>query len=77
MGKRHFGSSSSKTAGGKLSSLGLGVACCFPLGLHFASFGVLLLETVDAAFGVDQFLTAGEEGMAVRADFNAEVALVS
>jgi len=34
--------------------------------------GVLLGETLDAASGVNQLLLAGEEGMAVRADFHAQ-----
>jgi hypothetical protein len=34
--------------------------------------GVLLGETFDAAGGVDQLLLAGEEGMAIGADFDAQ-----
>jgi hypothetical protein len=34
--------------------------------------GVFLLETLDAASGVDQLLFAGEKRMAVRADFDAQ-----
>jgi len=34
--------------------------------------GVLLGETLDATGGVNQLLLAGEEGMAVRADFHAQ-----
>src|SRR4029077_20658014 len=34
--------------------------------------GVLLGEELDAASGVNQLLFAGEEGMAVRADFHAQ-----
>ena len=37
---------------------------------------ILLLELVDTASGVYQLLAAGEEGMAVGADFHADVALV-
>ena len=33
----------------------------------------LLVEPLDAAFGVDQLLTSGEERMAVRADFEVEL----
>lgn len=34
--------------------------------------GVLFLETLDAAGGVDELLLAGEERVAVRADFDAQ-----
>src|SRR5712692_4781391 len=34
--------------------------------------GVLLGEALDAAGGVNELLLAGEEGMAVRADFHAQ-----
>jgi hypothetical protein len=34
--------------------------------------GVLLSEALDAAGGVNELLFAGEEGMAVRADFNVQ-----
>jgi len=34
--------------------------------------GVFLLEAFDATRGVDEFLLAGEEGVAIRADFNAQ-----
>ena len=34
--------------------------------------GVFLLEAFDASGGVHKFLLAGEEGMAIRADFNAQ-----
>src|ERR1700692_3264007 len=37
---------------------------------------ILLLETVDAAFGVDQLLFAGEKRVATGADFYADVALM-
>src|SRR5581483_617127 len=36
---------------------------------------ILLLEPVDAALGVDQLLLAGEEGMAVAADVEVQVAV--
>ena len=39
-------------------------------------FGVFAAEALDAAGGVDQLLLAGEEWMAARADFNADVALM-
>jgi hypothetical protein len=43
-----------------------------------AAFGrVLLFEPVNASGGVNQLLTAREEGMAGRADFHADIALVS
>ena len=34
------------------------------------------LETVDAPFAVDQLLASSEEGMAGRADFHADIALM-
>ena len=34
--------------------------------------GVLLLKALYAAGGVHEFLLAGEKGMAIRADFNAQ-----
>ncbi len=34
--------------------------------------GVLLGEALDAAGGVNEFLLAGEERVAIRADFNAQ-----
>ncbi len=37
---------------------------------------VLLFEAVDASGGVHQLLLAGEEGVAGRADFHADIALV-
>src|SRR5205814_4983816 len=37
---------------------------------------ILLLEAVHAAFRVDQLLASGKERMAVRADFNADIALM-
>ena len=41
-----------------------------------AGFLVLLFELIDAAGGVNQLLAASEEGVAVGADFNADIALV-
>lgn len=35
--------------------------------------GQLLLEAVNAAFGVDKFLLTREEGMAVGANFQAQI----
>src|SRR5450432_1333618 len=40
------------------------------------NLGVLAAEALHAAGGVHQLLLAGEEGVAVRANFNADVALV-
>src|SRR5690348_11030028 len=37
---------------------------------------VLLFEAIDSAGGVDQLLAPGEERVAVRADFHADVAFV-
>ena len=37
--------------------------------------GIFLFEFLDTAGGVDQFLFAGEEGMAGRADFHADLAV--
>jgi hypothetical protein len=48
----------------------------FP-GLQLAGFLVFLLEAIDAAFGVNEFLAAGEEGVAIRAYFHTDVAFVS
>ena len=49
---------------------------CLHSGLLFAggsrNVGVLLLETFDAARGVYQFLLAGEERVAIGANFNAQ-----
>ena len=49
---------------------------CLPLLLGGASFGggvsVFLGEALDAAGGVDQFLLAGEERVAIGADFHAK-----
>src|ERR1700730_1797685 len=40
--------------------------------------GILLRESLNAPRGIDQLLLAGKEGMAVRADFNAQhIALYS
>jgi len=42
-------------------------------GFHFgSSVGVLFGEALDAAGGVNELLLAGEEGMAVRADFDTQ-----
>jgi hypothetical protein len=41
--------------------------------LFFGGFvGVFLLEALDAAGGIDQFLLAGEKGMATGADFDSD-----
>ena len=45
-------------------------------GLAGVGLGILAAEALDAAGGVDQFLLAGEEGVASGADFDADVALV-
>src|SRR3569833_2705593 len=45
----------------------------------FSSSALLLIflhELVNAASRIDQLLLAGEEGMAARADFDADVALI-
>ena len=52
-----------------LARLFLGVGFGFDLG---GGIGVLLGEALDAACGVDQLLLAGEEGMAIGADFDAQ-----
>ena len=44
---------------------------------HFLAFQNFLLEAIDAAFGVHQLLAAGEERVAVGADFQVDIALVS
>src|ERR1700731_161076 len=44
--------------------------CGFDFG---SSVGVLLGEALDAAGGVNQLLLAGEEGMAIRADFDVQL----
>jgi len=49
--------------------VGLGLGGGFVLG---RSSGVLLGEALDASSGVDEFLLAGEEGMAIGADFDAQ-----
>lgn len=46
-------------------------------GLRLAHLGVLLLEAVDASFRIDQLLFAGEERVAARTDFHADIALMS
>src|SRR5204862_1390696 len=66
--------------GGFLLLLGL-VGLCFLLGGRLllgrgrGGVGVLLLEAIDAALGVDQLLLAGEEGVAVAADVEVQVAV--
>ena len=45
----------------------------FPCSLNV---GVLLLEAINATFGIHQFLTTSKEWMAVRADFHADIAFV-
>src|SRR5262245_53955856 len=49
--------------------LGRGLALVHGLGAE------LLREPLDAALGVDQFLAAGEERVAVRADFEVQLVL--
>src|SRR3981189_3127342 len=44
------------------------------LGRSRGSVGVLLLESIDAALGIDQLLLAGEEGVAIAADVELKVA---
>ena len=55
---------------------GLGVVSGFLLRLQFLGLGGLLLEAIDAAFSIDEFLLSCEEGMAVGTDFDAQVAFV-
>ncbi len=62
---------------GKKGQSGIAVPeACLPLLLGGAGFGggvgVLLGETLDAAGGVDEFLFAGEERVAIGADFHAK-----
>src|SRR5882762_41880 len=45
------------------------------LGRGRGSVGVLLLEAIDAALGIDQLLLAGEEGVAIAADIEVKVAV--
>ena len=45
-------------------------------GLFGALFLVFLFKAVDATSGVDQLLFAGEERVAARTDFDADVAFV-
>src|ERR1039458_7321062 len=59
----------SRTESGARLGLGLGL-------LGGAAFLVLLLKSFDASRGVHQLLLACVEGMAVGADFHADVALV-
>src|SRR5258708_7461283 len=58
------------TGVGKTSGLGSGARS-----RGWRLLGVLLLEAVDAAGRVDQLLLAGEEGMALRADVDAQFLL--
>jgi hypothetical protein len=53
--------------------LGASLGCSFGL----VGLGILAAETFDASGGIDQFLFAGEERMAVGADFYVDVALMS
>ena len=53
-----------------------GLRFCFALAARACRSGVLLLEAIDATFGIHQLLTAGEERMAMSADFHADVALI-
>jgi hypothetical protein len=46
------------------------------LGLATVGLGVLAPETLDTACRIDQFLLAGEEGVAGGADFNVDVTFV-
>jgi hypothetical protein len=71
-----------KSGGPKLAARSIPGCCLRALFGHgnrsVAAFGsVLLLEPVNASGGVNQLLTAREEGMAGRADFHADIALVS
>src|SRR6185312_7111830 len=52
--------------------------CCCGLRLLRSRlrFGVFAAEALDSSRGVDQLLFAGEEGVATRADFDVDVALV-
>jgi len=65
------------TAGNREKALILaGGFALLALVLQFLSLEDLLLETVDAAFRVDQLLASGEEWMTARTDFHAQVALM-
>ena len=44
--------------------------------LRRLSFGVLAAEALHAACGVDQFLLAGKERVAIRTNFHVNVALM-
>ena len=59
------------------SVLGLRKRSRLALFLDQLRFLRFLLEAVDAAFGIDEFLASGEERVAARANFHADVALVS
>ena len=69
---RAGGESSSKQSR-ELSVHRLCLIALFPASLYVC---VLLLETIHTSFGINQLLTASEERMAVRADFDANIALV-
>ena len=43
---------------------------------RFSGFGVLAAEAFDASGGIDQLLFAGEERVAIRADFQVDIALM-
>jgi len=43
---------------------------------RFAGFCVLAAEPFDASSGVDQLLFAGEKRVAIRADFQVDIALM-
>jgi hypothetical protein len=47
------------------------------LGLKQLGLGEILLEAIDAAFRIDELLTASEKRMTVRANFHADIAFVS
>jgi len=44
--------------------------------LRRLSFGVLAAEALDAARGIDQFLLAGKERMAIGTNFHVNIALM-
>jgi hypothetical protein len=65
--------SGGRLAIGLIRVLRLNQPCRF-LGPYFLVF---LLELVYASRGIDKLLLAGEEGVAVRADFDADIAFMS
>src|ERR1022692_115870 len=67
--RNRTGQKACPTESGDRLGLGLGL-------LGGAAFLVLLLKSFDASRGVHQLLLACVEGMAVGADFHADVALV-